>query len=360
MLGCPVCYHQLHTVRHGEGIYFACDHCGGRAVTVPQIRRMAGDRLATQVLRQMRLQPAGPGIPCPFCNRPMQRFPLTDPPLELEGCRQCLVIWFDPGELAALPEQPPENPEMAAAKLRGRIAIERLRKETERAAETELQPWQSMAMLFGLPVELNAPSVARTPWATVGTALLMVAASLALWLTGPELLETWGLIPSQWWRWGGATFLTSFFLHGSLLHLAANLYFLLVFSDNVEDYLGPKRWLVLLGSAALVGDLMHILLDPRSEVPCVGASGGISGLLTYYALQFPRVRLGLLIYWRVVRIPAWGALILWALLQFLVLLYQLHGVGHVSAAAHLGGAATGLVWWWMSKRQEPDVDDLLL
>jgi len=42
------------------------------------------------------------------------------------------------------------------------------------------------------------------------------------------------------------------------------------------------------------------------------------------------------------------------------LLYQLHGVGHVSAAAHLGGAATGLVWWWMWKRQEPDVDDLLL
>ncbi|MCX7867709.1 MAG: rhomboid family intramembrane serine protease, partial [Limisphaera sp.] len=337
-----------------------CDQCGGRAVTVPQLRRMAGDRFAVQLLRQMRMQPGSVGVTCPFCARPMQRFSLTDPPLELDACRPCLTVWFDVGELPTVPEAPPEHPEMARERLRTREALERLRREEEKHAEADLHSGHYLAMLFGMPVELNAPAPARQPWATLITGLLMVAATVATWLASTDLVATWGLVPNHWWRWGGLTFLTSFFLHGSLLHLASNLYFLLVFGDNVEDFLGRRRWLLLLGGAALAGDVLHILLEPRSEVPCIGASGGISGLITFYALQFPRVRLGLLIYWRLVRIPAWGALVLWALMQGLLLMMQLHGLGDVSAAAHLGGAAAGLAAWYLWKRREPTVDDLVL
>lgn len=358
MLACPVCQGRLHTVRHRGGVYYACDQCGGRAVTIPQIRRMAGDRFAVQLLREMRMQATGVGVTCPFCARPMRRFLLSNPPLELDVCRPCLTVWFDVGELAAMPEAPPEHPEMARERARTREALERLRREQENLTEVDLHSGHYLVMLFGMPVELNAPSPARQPWATLITAVLMVAATAATWLVSADLLTTWGLIPRSWWRWGGLTFLTSFFLHGSLFHLGANLYFLLVFSDNVEDFLGWKRWLVLVAGATVAGDVLHILIEPRSDLPCIGASGGISGLITFYALQFPRVRLGLLIYWRLVRIPAWGALVLWALMQGVLLILQLHGLGGVSAAAHVGGAAVGVAAWFLWKRQEPTVDDL--
>jgi hypothetical protein len=70
------------------------------------------------------------------------------------------------------------------------------------------------------------------------------------------------------------------------------MYFLLVFGDNVEDFLRPLRYLALIALAAFIGDLAHIAIDPHSQIPCIGASGGIAGVITFYALNFPRVWLG--------------------------------------------------------------------
>ena len=82
--------------------------------------------------------------------------------------------------------------------------------------------------------------------------------------------------------------MTSFFIHGSLLHLVGNVYFLMVFGDNVENDIGRWRYAALLLAATLAGGFLHIALDVRPLIPCVGASGGIAGVLTYYALRFPR------------------------------------------------------------------------
>ena len=68
------------------------------------------------------------------------------------------------------------------------------------------------------------------------------------------------------------------------------MYFLLAFGHAVENFLRPLRYL------ALIGDLAHIALDPRSQTPCIGASGGIAAVITFYALNFPRMRLAFL--WR--------------------------------------------------------------
>src|SRR5207249_4486791 len=109
---------------------------------------------------------------------------------------------------------------------------------------------------------------------------------------------------------------TSFFLHGGWVHLLGNLYFLLIFGDNVEDYLGRWRYLLLILLAMIVGDALHVLMDPRSAVPVIGASGGIAGIITFYALKFPRVRLGFLFRFWWFHMPAYFALIMWVLLQF--------------------------------------------
>ncbi|NGO40154.1 rhomboid family intramembrane serine protease [Limisphaera ngatamarikiensis] len=345
----------MRTIRHRGGIYHACDQCGGCAVTVPQIRQMAGDRWATQVLRLLNQQSFRGGPRCPFCNQFMRRFHVQNPSLELDGCRSCRLIWFDPGEFEVVPKNVVVSEAAQELALRERLALHELEKvKREMEANPEPEGWHWLPMLLGFPAELSDREPAGFPWATYGLALLITAVSLIGWWGGEGVLAEWGLIPNQWWRMGGLTFLTSFFLHANAWHWFANFYFLCVFGDNVEDYLGRKRWLALLICSALAGDILHILLDPRPDEPCVGASGGISGLITFYALQFPHVRLGLLVYWRLVRIPAGVAWFIWILFQFILAFSQLGGHGEVSALAHLGGAVVGAVAWWIHKRRTRD------
>src|SRR5438046_8142373 len=70
------------------------------------------------------------------------------------------------------------------------------------------------------------------------------------------------------------------------------MYFLLVFGDYFEIFLGPLRYIVLIAIAAFVGDLLHIASAPASTIPCIGASGGIAGVITFYALAFPQAKIG--------------------------------------------------------------------
>ena len=87
----------------------------------------------------------------------------------------------------------------------------------------------------------------------------------------------------------------------------------------------------------------------HSTAPSIGASGGISGIIAFYALEFPRARLGFLLryYWRFgwIQIPVWAAFALWILLQFFGVYAQVAGFSNVSALAHLGGTAVGLFFW---------------
>jgi membrane associated rhomboid family serine protease len=99
------------------------------------------------------------------------------------------------------------------------------------------------------------------------------------------------------------------------------------------------------------------MADPRGAVPCIGASGGISGLIAFYALKFPHARLGILfryyyVYFKWIQFPAWVAFILWILLQFWGAYKQIAGFSNVSALAHLGGTALGVLLWAVWKKTE--------
>jgi membrane associated rhomboid family serine protease len=160
------------------------------------------------------------------------------------------------------------------------------------------------------------------------------------------VVARFGLVPAEAWRSYGATFVSSFFLHGGVVHLLGNLYFLLVFGDDAEDRLGVSRLLVLVFTAAMAGAALHVLVDPRSEVPVIGASAGISGVLVFYALSFPRARLAIVgPFWRWIRLPAAAYLGLWLLIQGLGAWQQVTGPSSVSHVGHLGGAAAGAAWW---------------
>jgi len=137
----------------------------------------------------------------------------------------------------------------------------------------------------------------------------------------PSLHSYHGAGQFRFERHGGLTFLTSFLLHSGVFHLLGNVYFLLVFGNNVEDWLGKWRFLLLLLCATLIGDVVHVFGNADSTTPCIGASGGISGVVAFYALKFPRVRLGFLmrlyLWFRWISVPAYAMFFIWMPMQFL-------------------------------------------
>jgi membrane associated rhomboid family serine protease/Zn-finger nucleic acid-binding protein len=355
---CPSCATPLNTIRQREGLFYHCPGCLGRAVTLPQIRRVAGDRFATKLLRQINTTAGVGPRTCPFCHRPMRLLHSDDPPLELDGCKLCGAVWFDPQEFETVPEHAVAS--VHELHLRGAeaIAMHRLEQLKERqSADPEPDDgWKWIPAIFGFPVESETQPLRRYPLFTWSLGVFIVLISVLAFRHLEAAVTAFGFVPTEAWRYGGVTSLTSFFLHGGGFHLLGNHYFLLIFGDNVEDFLGRLRYGLLILAATLTGDLIHLLADPSSTTPCVGASGGISGIIVFYALQFPKVQLGLLfryfVYFRWLKIPAWVALILWLLLQTVGVFEQLHGFSNVAATAHLGGAGMGFACWlWWRKRE---------
>jgi membrane associated rhomboid family serine protease len=142
------------------------------------------------------------------------------------------------------------------------------------------------------------------------------------------------------------TLLTAMFMHGSWLHLIANMWFLWLFGNNVEDSMGHLRYIVFYVVTGLAAAGAHIAADPASAVPMVGASGAVSGLMGAYLVLYPRVRiqtLFLIIFIiRIVPVPAWIVLIFWFAIQ-LASGYTAAGQVGVAFWAHVGGFVAGVL-----------------
>jgi hypothetical protein len=143
--------------------------------------------------------------------------------------------------------------------------VERLAKQAEGSDLDSVAPeesWKQIAGFLGMPVEFDAPEEERRPWATWLLSAAIICASLLAFLNLREVVQRFGLIPAEAMRFGGFTFVTSFFLHAGIIHLAGNMYFLLAFGHAMENFLRPLRYLALIALAAFIGDLAHIALDP--------------------------------------------------------------------------------------------------
>lgn len=141
------------------------------------------------------------------------------------------------------------------------------------------------------------------------------------------------------------TLLTSMFLHGGIMHLAGNMLFLWVFGNNIEDHLGHFRFLLFYIAAGFAADGLFILFSPNSQIPLVGASGAIAGLLGAYLVLYPHARIHTLIFLlyfiRVVKIPAAVVLGFWFFYQILMSAMSSGAGGGVAWLAHVGGFAFG-------------------
>lgn len=174
-------------------------------------------------------------------------------------------------------------------------------------------------------------------------------------------VETWGFIPLRVWeaplQVTLITLFTSMFIHGGLLHVAGNMLYLWVFADNVEDQLGSIKFLFFYFASGLAGTLFQFLFSPQAQLPVVGASGAIAGILAAYLLLFPYAKiltvLIIFIFIRIVYLPAWMLLGFWIFIQFLhgVVSIGLPSAGGVAWFAHIGGFLAGamLVQIWFEK-----------
>jgi membrane associated rhomboid family serine protease len=144
-------------------------------------------------------------------------------------------------------------------------------------------------------------------------------------------------------------FFTSMFLHGGWMHVLGNMWFLYIFGDNIEDYLGHFKYLLFYLACGLFAMATQVLIFPYSNLPTVGASGAIAGVLGAYFILYPRARVLTWFFVFLFYLPAWVMLGYWFVFQFFAGAATLsmarpgRDVGGVAVWAHVGGFVAGLL-----------------
>ena len=213
-------------------------------------------------------------------------------------------------------------------------------------------------MLVFLPIYDDNPT-SRIPYVTY--ALIVLCAAAFLWQLGQDadtVAATYGMIPAV--LFGSAqlapnvvavpawlTLFTSMFLHGGWLHLGGNMLFLWIFGNNIEDVLGHVRYLLLYLLSGIAAALCQALPDTASVVPMIGASGAIAGVLGAYLLLYPYAKVHvfawIVIFARLIAVPAWIMLGFWFGLQLIDGLLSAPDDAGVAFWAHVGGFVAGAV-----------------
>ncbi len=213
-------------------------------------------------------------------------------------------------------------------------------------------------MIFAVPLYDDNP-VRRPPG--VNYFLIGLCIGAFLWQLGQnqhQILFGFGMIPAVLFGlahlapylravppW--ATVLTSMFLHGGWFHLIGNMLFLWIFGNNVEDTLGHTRFLFLYLASGIAAALVQAASSPASHVPMIGASGAIAGVLGAYLLLFPRanvhVFIWIVIFFRIINVPASILLGLWFAMQLVSGLERGPGTPGVAFWAHIGGFVIGMI-----------------
>ncbi|MBP8302835.1 MAG: rhomboid family intramembrane serine protease [Phycisphaerae bacterium] len=198
--------------------------------------------------------------------------------------------------------------------------------------------------------------------ALIGTNTLVFAMQLSLPRPALEhFLRVFGVVPAwfvdpAWARELGYSascclpLVTSVFLHGGWLHLISNMWALWIFGDNVEDRMGPVRFLLFYLACGVISGVVHIATNLDSTVPTIGASGAIAGVLGAYLVLFPLARVVVvvpLLFWPFFfELPAMVYLGVWFLMQFFsgtLALAAPQAAGGIAWWAHIGGFAAGIL-----------------
>ncbi len=201
-------------------------------------------------------------------------------------------------------------------------------------------PLKSTERVYSTPVVVIALII-------VNMVIFLFEASLS-----PDTLNTFivrhGSVPDHF-RY--TNIITSMFLHGGWLHVIGNMWFLWIYGRNVEDLIGSSKFLIFYLVCGIIAGLVHVMFNPYSRVPTVGASGAIAGVMGGYLIKFPRARIVTLvpifIFFTTLEIPAALLLLYWFAIQFFsgfgTIGYSQISQGGIAWFAHIGGFVAGML-----------------
>ena len=142
------------------------------------------------------------------------------------------------------------------------------------------------------------------------------------------------------------TIFSSMFMHGGFMHLIGNMLYMWIFADNIEDNLGPRNFVIFYFLSGIGAAMAQVLMDTHSQVPMIGASGAIGGVLGAYLINYPNARVLVLIpfgfFSQLIKIRALYVLGFWFILQF-INSSMMSSQGGVAYAAHIGGFVSGII-----------------
>jgi membrane associated rhomboid family serine protease len=221
-----------------------------------------------------------------------------------------------------------------------------------------------------IPIRDEIPT-RHVPWMT----WLLIALNFFLFFRelslSPEAIEQmtylFGLVPARFTdpAWAASVgfpntyvpFVTTMFLHGGWLHIIGNMWVLWIFGDNVEDRMGPFRFLGFYFLCGIAAGVIHVVTNSGSRVPAVGASGAIAGVMAAYFVLYPRAQILTMfpiVFWPVFfHVPAWIYLGFWFLVQFFsgtAAIATRTPVSGIAFWAHIGGFAAGILTFWVFLR----------
>jgi membrane associated rhomboid family serine protease len=187
----------------------------------------------------------------------------------------------------------------------------------------------------------------------------LIAVNVLLFLIelggGDAFIGKWAFVPRRFLANPGGDFLTLFssmFMHAGWVHLGGNMLYLWIFGDNVEDRFGHVMFTIFYLLCGLVATFAQLAFSTGSNVPNLGASGAIAGVLGAYIVMFPQGKVNVLMGRRVVPMPAFVVIGLWIVLQFfsgIGSIAKTADTGGVAYMAHIGGFITGLVLTFVSR-----------
>ncbi|MCC7405041.1 MAG: rhomboid family intramembrane serine protease [Bdellovibrionales bacterium] len=371
---CPQCLTVVEEELNLERLTSLCTICGTRSVSIEIIERYFEVPSWRRVFKKghglikSRKQACGKKP----CHLRALNLNTDQGEVEIDICYPCGQVWFDHHELeiAAKENRTGFDQKIPPALLEELKNIQVVdgtavpQHTVFRFSSTDFQVkllhrafqrlgWRMVLAFFGLPVE-QQNRLRGTPWLTYGLTALVTVVSLFCFYAAPDLAVVLGYVPATPLRWAGLPIFTSFLVHADYGHLLGNLYMFYIFGDNVEDQLGAQ-FLGLILAGTVLGVLFHHVTTHSPEIPLVGASTGISAVVTFYALAFPRAQFNLLlgfILW--VRIPVFFYVLFWVGLQVVGALTVSDEMVATSFGGHLGGALAGLLFWfahrWSRKR----------
>lgn len=333
---CPKCQLPLQHSEHQKQHVDVCRQCAGMWFEKDEVNRLIEEVNDGPVGEQYDHSFGGhlgkSEHACPECSQSLERYHLLeDFHIEIDVCKSCDGSWIDHEELTGV-ENSPEVREVLS----------------ELNQKVTWKTWL-FQMLSQMPVEYNVKPK-KTAWVNWSLIIINVLIYFSYHETSEPyfwVLENLAMTPAdiilgnEWW-----TLLSCTFLHGSVMHLVGNMYFLYIIGDNLEDVLGHKKYLLYylgLGFAASMGSM---LVSYGSAIPSVGASGAIAGLFGLYLMWFRHASLTFMFVIYQKKLSAVWFFGIWLAMNIYGAISAPDGVDY---GAHLGGFFVGLLVGYLLK-----------